>query len=200
MPAGGASTEAGSGAQPSVDKSASSAPTSGGEGRKVGEPEEHDATKPVFTEKEHVTGEEEEETLHQVKCKLYAMSEGQWAERGMGPIRLNQTVAKGDKHGARLGESCRRGRMALRHQTLTHLTLNSDARRCDASPAAERAAVPRFLDRGQQREIRSLHGHRGRPPDQLHAQSEFGYPNDALKRHRLTQLAALELDRELGSG
>ncbi|POY71365.1 hypothetical protein BMF94_5677 [Rhodotorula taiwanensis] len=102
VPAGGASTEAGSGAQPSVDKSASSAPTSGGEGRKVGEPEEHDATKPVFTEKEHVTGEEEEETLHQVKCKLYAMSEGQWAERGMGPIRLNQTVAKGDKHGARL--------------------------------------------------------------------------------------------------
>ncbi|GAA5882940.1 hypothetical protein JCM3774_001839 [Rhodotorula dairenensis] len=85
------------------DKGISPAPAAGGsEGRKVGEPEEHDATKPVFTEKELVTGEEEEETLHQVKCKLYAMSEGQWAERGTGPLRLNQTAANGDKHGARL--------------------------------------------------------------------------------------------------
>ncbi|BGP52885.1 hypothetical protein JCM8202v2_000442 [Rhodotorula sphaerocarpa] len=84
------------------DKSASPAPGSGSEGRKVGEPEAPDETKPVYTEKELVTGEEEEETLHQVKCKLYEMSEGQWAERGMGPIRLNQTAGKGDKHGARL--------------------------------------------------------------------------------------------------
>ncbi|GAA5980688.1 hypothetical protein JCM10908_001737 [Rhodotorula pacifica] len=101
--AASASDAASAAADSEGDKGASPAPTaSGTEGRKVGEPEERDASKPVFTEKELVTGEEEEETLHQVKCKLYAMSEGQWAERGTGPIRLNQTAAKGDKHGARL--------------------------------------------------------------------------------------------------
>ncbi|GAA5958269.1 hypothetical protein JCM8115_004040 [Rhodotorula mucilaginosa] len=90
-------------ASPAPTTAATAASGNNHEGRKVGEPEERDASKPVFTEKkELVTGEEQEETVHQVKCKLYAMSEGQWAERGTGPLRLNQTVAKGDKHTARL--------------------------------------------------------------------------------------------------
>ncbi|KWU46641.1 hypothetical protein RHOSPDRAFT_31456 [Rhodotorula sp. JG-1b] len=99
---GGDQNQAGS-ASPAPTTPATAASGNHHEGRKVGEPEERDASKLVFTEKkELVTGEEEEETVHQVKCKLYAMSEGQWAERGTGPLRLNQTVAKGDKHTARL--------------------------------------------------------------------------------------------------
>ncbi|GJN91575.1 hypothetical protein Rhopal_004598-T1 [Rhodotorula paludigena] len=68
-------------------------------GRKIGEPEEVDESRPVFTEQETVTGEEEEELLHSVRAKLFAMSEGQWAERGTGVLKLNETR---EKHGARL--------------------------------------------------------------------------------------------------
>ncbi|KAL8283754.1 hypothetical protein RQP46_005549 [Phenoliferia psychrophenolica] len=59
--------------------------------RKLGEPVKPDAAKPVFTkQEEQITGEEDDDTLHSVKCKLFAMSaEGQWVERGMGPLKLN---------------------------------------------------------------------------------------------------------------
>lgn len=49
-----------------------------------------------------LTGEEGDDTLHSVKCKLFAMNEGQWVERGMGPLKLN--VSRDTSHNvARLG-------------------------------------------------------------------------------------------------
>lgn len=50
------------------------------------------------------TGEEEEETLFQVRAKLYGLSEhNQWKERGTGLLKLN--VRREDCTGARLGSS-----------------------------------------------------------------------------------------------
>jgi Ran-binding protein 3 len=50
-----------------------------------------------------VTGEEEEETVYQVRGKLFVLSEqNQWSERGTGLLKLN--VRKTDSGGARLGE------------------------------------------------------------------------------------------------
>jgi len=57
--------------------------------------------KPVLTEQEVVTGEEEEDTVYQVRGKLFALSEqNQWSERGTGLIKLN--VRRLDGGGARL--------------------------------------------------------------------------------------------------
>jgi len=57
--------------------------------------------KPVLTEQEVVTGEEDEETVFQVRGKLFALSEqNQWSEKGTGMLRLN--VRKSDSKGARL--------------------------------------------------------------------------------------------------
>ena len=50
------------------------------------------------------TGEEEEETVYQVRGKLFALSEqNQWKERGTGMLRLN--VRREDGGGARLSKS-----------------------------------------------------------------------------------------------
>lgn len=50
------------------------------------------------------TGEEEEETLFQVRAKLYGLSEhNQWKERGTGLLKIN--VRREDCTGARLGSS-----------------------------------------------------------------------------------------------
>lgn len=50
-----------------------------------------------------VTGEEGEETVYQVRGKLFVLSEqNQWSERGTGLIKLN--VRRVDSGGARLGE------------------------------------------------------------------------------------------------
>lgn len=50
------------------------------------------------------TGEEEEDTVFQVRGKLYALSEqNSWKERGTGLLKLN--VRKSDGGGARLGSS-----------------------------------------------------------------------------------------------
>jgi hypothetical protein len=50
------------------------------------------------------TGEEDEETVYQLRVKLHVMEkDGGWKERGTGPLRLN--VRKSDGKGARLGES-----------------------------------------------------------------------------------------------
>ncbi|KAL7419089.1 hypothetical protein Q5752_005925 [Cryptotrichosporon argae] len=47
------------------------------------------------------TGEEEEETIHQTRAKLFVMQEdGGWKERGIGVLKLN--VRQGDRKGARL--------------------------------------------------------------------------------------------------
>lgn len=40
--------------------------------------------------------------MHSVRCKLYAMNEGQWAERGTGNLKLNETNKDDGKKGARL--------------------------------------------------------------------------------------------------
>ena len=49
-----------------------------------------------------LTGEEEDETIHSVRGKLYVLSEqNQWKERGTGLLRLN--VRRADGSGARLG-------------------------------------------------------------------------------------------------
>lgn len=50
------------------------------------------------------TGEEEEETIHQVRGKLYALEESAWKEKGTGLLKLN--VRASDGAGARLGEFC----------------------------------------------------------------------------------------------
>jgi hypothetical protein len=51
-----------------------------------------------------LTGEEEDETIHSVRGKLYILSEqNQWKERGSGLLRLNRRRV--DRGGARLGES-----------------------------------------------------------------------------------------------
>ncbi|KAH8116383.1 hypothetical protein DFH11DRAFT_1580239 [Phellopilus nigrolimitatus] len=57
--------------------------------------------KVVVTEQEVQTGEEEEDTLFQVRGKLYALSDqNAWKERGTGLLKLN--VRKSDGEGARL--------------------------------------------------------------------------------------------------
>ena len=51
-----------------------------------------------------LTGEEEDETIHSVRGKLFILSEqNQWKERGTGLLRLNRR--KVDRSGARLGMS-----------------------------------------------------------------------------------------------
>ncbi|KAK0436886.1 hypothetical protein EV421DRAFT_1829829 [Armillaria borealis] len=63
--------------------------------------EEHEVPKIALTEQEVMTGEEEEETIHQVRGKLFALSDGTaWKERGTGVLKLN--VRASDGGGARL--------------------------------------------------------------------------------------------------
>lgn len=74
----------------------------GGEtGRKLGEPVEPQEAKRVFTEQSTITGEEDEEILHSVRSKLYAMVDGAWVERGAGPFKLN-AVSGSETNAARL--------------------------------------------------------------------------------------------------
>ncbi|KAF9466168.1 hypothetical protein BDZ94DRAFT_1213575 [Collybia nuda] len=57
--------------------------------------------KPILTEQDLMTGEEEEQTIHQVRGKLFSLSDGnQWKERGTGTLKLN--VRRSDGSGARL--------------------------------------------------------------------------------------------------
>jgi len=54
-----------------------------------------------WAEQEVLTGEEEDETIHSVRGKLYMLSEqNQWKERGTGLLRLNRR--RDDRSGARL--------------------------------------------------------------------------------------------------
>ncbi|KAF8159374.1 hypothetical protein B0H34DRAFT_796628 [Crassisporium funariophilum] len=53
-----------------------------------------------LTEQDVMTGEEEEETLHQVRGKLFSLHESTWKERGTGLLKLN--VNRIDGNGARL--------------------------------------------------------------------------------------------------
>lgn len=51
-----------------------------------------------------MTGEEEDQTIHSIRCKIHLMVEGAWVERGIGLLKLNVT-RNGDRSGARLGTS-----------------------------------------------------------------------------------------------
>jgi len=57
-------------------------------------------SKPQLTEQDVMTGEEEEDTLHQVRGKLFSLHDSQWKERGTGLLKLN--VKAEDGTGARL--------------------------------------------------------------------------------------------------
>jgi len=50
-----------------------------------------------------MTGEEDEETIHQVRGKLYILQDKQWKEKGTGLLKLNVKIDDG--MGARLGLS-----------------------------------------------------------------------------------------------
>lgn len=52
-----------------------------------------------------VTGEEDEDTLHSVRCKLFAMATTGWVERGTGVMKMNATKLSEEKTGIpRLGK------------------------------------------------------------------------------------------------
>ncbi|GAA5985365.1 hypothetical protein JCM5350_005159 [Sporobolomyces pararoseus] len=77
--------------------------TGGGDGgRKIGEPEQPDENKRIYTEQETHTGEEGDKVVHNVRAKLFAMQDGNWVERGMGPLKVNLTKREGEKDGARI--------------------------------------------------------------------------------------------------
>ncbi|KAF8216736.1 hypothetical protein K438DRAFT_1797737 [Mycena galopus ATCC 62051] len=81
-------------------------PISFGEKLRAGKDEEDgksddESGKPVLTEQEFLTGEEDEETVHQVRGKLFSLVDGnQWKERGTGMLKLN--VRRSDGGGARI--------------------------------------------------------------------------------------------------
>lgn len=70
----------------------------------MGEPEQPDENRRIYTERETHTGEETDQVVHNVRAKLFAMQEGNWVERGMGPLKVNLTKREGEKDGARIGE------------------------------------------------------------------------------------------------
>ncbi|SPO29494.1 related to YRB2 - Ran-GTPase-binding protein involved in nuclear protein export [Ustilago trichophora] len=62
-------------------------------------------TKPLLeaSEAETKTGEEDEESIHSIRAKLYTMAEDQsWKERGTGTLRVNVPKKSSDKRPARL--------------------------------------------------------------------------------------------------
>ncbi|KAH7914579.1 hypothetical protein BJ138DRAFT_1123349 [Hygrophoropsis aurantiaca] len=60
-----------------------------------------DEERETLVEQEVLTGEEDEETIHQVRGKLYALClQNQWKERGTGLLKIN--VRRSDGGGARL--------------------------------------------------------------------------------------------------
>ncbi|GAA5826915.1 hypothetical protein JCM11251_002159 [Rhodosporidiobolus azoricus] len=98
-PLGKSAAASGKSALDEAKESGSDKPAGGAEGE-----DDDGEKKPVFTEQERFTGEEEEEVVHQVRCKVFVMEEGQWKERGTGPLRMNQSrkAAEGEKLSARL--------------------------------------------------------------------------------------------------
>jgi len=79
-------------------------PTSFGERLRASKDEDEetksDEEKLQLTEQDVMTGEEDEETIHQVRGKLFALVENQWKEKGTGLLKLNVKVEDGT--GARL--------------------------------------------------------------------------------------------------
>jgi len=86
----------------------------------------------ALSEQDLLTGEEDEETVHQVRGKLYSLVDGtQWKERGTGTLKLN--VRREDGGGARL---------VMRKEAVYNVLLNVTlfpGMRCDV------AQDPRYL-------------------------------------------------------
>ncbi|KAJ7255429.1 hypothetical protein B0H12DRAFT_1202147 [Mycena haematopus] len=110
-------------------------PISFGEKLRAGKDEEEgksdeESAKLVLTEQEFMTGEEDEETVHQVRGKLFSLVDGnQWKERGTGTLKLN--VRRSDGGGARLVMRKEAVYTVLLNVTLFHgmrCTLAQDAR------------------------------------------------------------------------
>ena len=49
-----------------------------------------------------ITGEEDEETVHSVRCKLFSWEDDNWKERGTGYLKLNSRHVDGSEQ-SRLG-------------------------------------------------------------------------------------------------
>lgn len=88
-----------------------------------------------------LTGEEEDETVHSVRGKLFVLSEqNQWKERGSGLLRLNRR--KVDRGGARIGGSSH-ALIFTRIFELTHSPMSlSDAEGRRIRSIAERDTIP----------------------------------------------------------
>jgi hypothetical protein len=92
-----------------------------------------------------LTGEEEDETIHSVRGKLFILSEqNQWKERGSGLLRLNRR--KLDRGGARLGGSSHTltffGNNQVDSPSLPFLSGESDAERRRIRRIAKRNTIP----------------------------------------------------------
>ncbi|GAA5857027.1 hypothetical protein JCM8547_007923 [Rhodosporidiobolus lusitaniae] len=81
--------------------------------------DDEEEKKPVYTEQERFTGEEGEEVVHQVRCKMFVMEAGQWKERGTGPIRVNESRKEGGEGGKGSG------RLVMRADATHRLLLNA---------------------------------------------------------------------------
>ncbi|KAG1751036.1 hypothetical protein EDB19DRAFT_1674599 [Suillus lakei] len=102
----GSADESGSGEEDEQEQENERPPSTFGERLRAGrddeeeEPEE-EKEKEKLQEQDVVTGEEDEETIHHVRAKLYALCpQNQWKERGTGLLKLN--VRRSDGGGARL--------------------------------------------------------------------------------------------------
>ncbi|KAG1797876.1 uncharacterized protein HD556DRAFT_247394 [Suillus plorans] len=100
----GSADESGSGEED--DEENERPPSTFGERLRAGRDDEEDEPdeekeKERLQEQDVITGEEDEETIHHVRAKLYALCpQNQWKERGTGLLKLN--VRRSDGGGARL--------------------------------------------------------------------------------------------------
>ena len=89
-----------------------------------------------------ITGEEDDDTIYQVRGKLFALSsQNQWQERGTGTLRLN--VRRSDGAGARLSELSTRLNLLACCALLTRVFVSSHAEGGSVHRPAERDFVQR---------------------------------------------------------
>ncbi|KII85996.1 hypothetical protein PLICRDRAFT_44450 [Plicaturopsis crispa FD-325 SS-3] len=74
---------------------------------------DEDEPKVALTEQDIQTGEEDEDTVHQVRGKLYALTDNAWKERGTGQLKLNVRQSDGS-----------RARLVMRKEAVYTLILN----------------------------------------------------------------------------
>ena len=126
----------------------------------MGEPEQPDENKRIYTERETHTGEEEDKVVHNVRAKLYAMQDGNWVERGMGPLKVNLTKREGEKEGARIGASSFPSQYHPQLLTGMERTSHSHASRCNSSTPTKLSSVQRILHRSLERKVCQIHDYR----------------------------------------